>query len=145
MARENFWQRLVAWLVDQVIISIGYALASIILGIIFGLRDGDNLNSQNPIFVLSIGLTFLILLIGQFLYFGYFWSARGRSVGMGLTNVRVVKNNGSSLSFIMAGLRGTLGYYLSGLIFGLGYLWCFVNGQGETWHDKIFGTEVLKG
>jgi uncharacterized RDD family membrane protein YckC len=63
---------------------------------------------------------------------------------MGVMNIRVVQFDGHSLSFLMAGLRGSLGYFPSGLIFGLGYLCFFVDKQQETWHDKIFNTVVLK-
>ncbi len=66
-------------------------------------------------------------MFGHFLYFGYFWSQRKRSIGMGVMSIRVVQLDGHSLSFLMAGLRGSLGYFLSGLIFGLGYLWFFVD------------------
>lgn len=59
-------------------------------------------------------------------------------------DIRVVQPDGHSLSFVMAGLRGSLGYVLSGLIFGLGYLWFFVDKQQETWYDKIFNTVALK-
>lgn len=75
---------------------------------------------------------------------GYFWSRREQSIGMGIMNIKVVKTDGRPLSFVMSGLRGSLGYSLSGLIFGLGYLWFFVGKQQETWHDQIFNTVVLK-
>ena len=41
----------------------------------------------------------------------------------------------------MAGLRGTLGYYISSLVFYLGFLWMLFDEQQETWHDKIFGSQ----
>ncbi|MBD2000847.1 RDD family protein [Leptolyngbya sp. FACHB-541] len=78
-------------------------------------------------------------------YFGYFWSCRGRSIGMGMMNIKVVKTDYRSLSFLMAGLRGSIGYYLSSLIFWVGCLWFFVDTQQQTWHDKIFNTIVLEG
>jgi len=63
-----------------------------------------------------------------------------------LLKMKVVRQTGADdLSFIRAGLRGTLGYWLSGLVFGLGYLWALVDPQQETWHDKIFDTWVVKG
>ena len=65
---------------------------------------------------------------------------------MKLTNVRVVRRNSDAkISFLRGGLRGTLGYYISGLLFSLGYLWALFDGNKETWHDKIFDTWVEHG
>jgi uncharacterized RDD family membrane protein YckC len=144
MNKASFLQRFAAWWIDQAILSIIYLLASIAIGAVTGILT--NRGIQFPSLLLSPSVSGLILapVFGHFLYFGYFWSRRERSIGMGMMNIRVVKTDGRPLSFVMAGLRGSLGYSLSGLIFGLGYLWFFVGKKQETWHDKIFNTVVLK-
>ena len=81
----------------------------------------------------------------QFLYYGYFWSKDGQSPGKKLLGVMVVQKDGRSMSFVKAGLRGTLGYWISGLIFGLGFIWAIFDTDNETWHDMIFGTRVIRG
>lgn len=43
-----------------------------------------------------------------------------------------------------AALRGTAGYWISGLIFGLGYLWAACDENQETWHDKVFDTWIVQ-
>jgi uncharacterized RDD family membrane protein YckC len=151
MDKASFSQRFVAWLIDQAVLWITYLL----LGLAFGLASGIYTSIQTPrtdpevpllnvLLSLGISVYMLILTLGNFLYFGYFWSRREQSIGMGVMNIRVVKTDLRSLSFLMAGLRGSLGYYLSGLIFGLGYLWFFVDKRDRTWHDRIFNTVVLK-
>jgi uncharacterized RDD family membrane protein YckC len=37
-------------------------------------------------------------------------------------------------------LRGTVGYWISGLVFGLGFIWAAFDGRKEAWHDKLFDT-----
>ena len=146
MNKASFNQRLVAWLVDQAILLIIHLLVVLMIGLLSGVYNARKI--QAPILILSLGVTVstLVLSLEHFLYFGYFWSRRERSIGMGLMNIRVVvKSDQHSLSFLMAGLRGSLGYYLSGLVFGLGYLWFFFDKRRETWHDKVFNTAVLKG
>jgi uncharacterized RDD family membrane protein YckC len=149
--KASFSQRFVAWLIDQVVLWIVYLLVALAVGLVTGIYT----NSQTPVtdrempllnVILSLGMSvyMLILAFGHFLYFGYFWSRREQSIGMGMMNIRVVKTDRRSLSFLIAGLRGSLGYYLSGLVFGLGYLWFFVDKKEETWHDRIFNTVVLK-
>lgn len=150
MNKASFFQRAAAWLIDQFILWIINLLAVSAFGLASGLYsrffypDG---RTPAPNLLLSLGLSVFMLALAfeQFLYFGYFWSRRERSIGMGVMNIRVVTTEQRPLSFVMAGLRGSLGYYLSGLVFGLGYFWVFVDRQHETWHDKVFNTVVLKG
>jgi uncharacterized RDD family membrane protein YckC len=151
MDKASFLQRFVAWLIDQAVLWITYLLLSFAFGLASGIytsiqtpRADPEVPLLNVLLSLGISVYMLILTLGNFLYFGYFWSRREQSIGMGIMNIRVVKTDRQSLSFLIAGLRGSLGYYLSGLVFGLGYLWFFVDKQEQTWHDRIFNTVVLK-
>ncbi len=136
MDKASFVSRLVAWIVDVMVIGIISWILSIVLGALGG-SDG---------FVLGLlaAIVFFVALFLQFLYYGYLWSKDGQSLGMKLTNIRVVRrhHSGESISFLRAGLRGTFGYWLSALVFGLGYLWAVLDVDKETWHDKIFDTWV---
>jgi uncharacterized RDD family membrane protein YckC len=80
----------------------------------------------------------------QFVYFGYFWGKDGQSLGMKLVNIKVIHRDSDQISFLRGGLRGTFGYWVSSLIFGLGFLWAAFDAEKETWHDKIFDTWVVK-
>jgi uncharacterized RDD family membrane protein YckC len=142
--KASFLQRSAAWLIDQAILSIIYSLAAVAIGVVIGAYANSGIPVPDLIVAPSVIGFSLAPVFGHFLYFGYLWSRRERSIGMGVMNIRVVKPDGHPLSFLMAGLRGSLGYFLSGLIFGLGYLWFFVDKQKETWHDKIFNAVVLK-
>jgi uncharacterized RDD family membrane protein YckC len=142
--KASFLQRFAAWLIDQAVLSIIYSLAAVAIGAVIGAYNNSGIGVPGLILAPSVIGFSLAPVFGHFLYFGYLWSRRERSIGMGVMNIRVVKPDGHPLSFVMAGLRGSLGYFLSGLIFGLGYLWFFVDKQQETWHDKIFNTVVLK-
>jgi uncharacterized RDD family membrane protein YckC len=142
--KASFLQRSAAWLIDQAILSIIYSLAAVAIGAAIGTYANSGIPVPGLIVTPSVIGFSIAPVFGHFLYFGYLWSRRERSIGMGVVNIRVVKIDGHPLSFLMAGLRGSLGYFLSGLIFGLGYLWFFVDKQKETWHDKIFNSAVLK-
>lgn len=143
MSKASFFQRFAAWLIDRVILFIFYLLASFAVGVASGVYTERGIRVPSLLISLGVSVIMLVFVLGDFLYFGYFWSRRERSIGMGVMNIRVVKTDGQPLSFLIAGLRGSIGYYISGLCFGLGYLWFFVDKQ-ETWHDKIFNTVVLK-
>ena len=65
-------------------------------------------------------------------------------MGMRWLHIRVVRQNkDDQLSFWRAAFRGSLGYWLSGVVFYIGYLWALWDDENETWHDKVFDTWVV--
>ncbi|MGD9091510.1 MAG: RDD family protein [Anaerolineales bacterium] len=145
MNYAGFFTRFFALLIDEIAMGVLAFFVSLILGACAGLAAA----AQSDFVSVLVGAVALItlgaLFIFQFLYFGYFWSKSGQSVGMKLLNIRVVRQTGGEdLSFWRAGFRGTLGYAISGLVFGLGFIWAAFDGNQETWHDKIFDTWVVE-
>jgi uncharacterized RDD family membrane protein YckC len=145
MNYAGFFTRFFALLIDQ----IAMAVLAFLVGLIFGGCAGLALVSQSDFLGVLTGTAALIafgaLAIFEFLYFGYFWSKSGQSVGMKLLNIKVVRQTeGEPISFWRAAFRGTLGYWVSGLIFGLGFIWAAFDARKETWHDKIFDTWVVQ-
>ena len=145
MEKAGFFSRFIAWLLDGIIMGLLAWAVAIILGGIIGITAGSDSAFLGIIAGGTAILLIVALLLFQFLYFGYFWSKSGKSLGMRLLSMKVVRQSeGEDLSFLRAGLRGTFGYWVSGLVFGLGYLWALIDANKETWHDKIFGTWVVK-
>ena len=144
MNRAGFLPRFLAFLIDNIALSVIAWLLSLLLLPFVGIADQS---SGATLFGLIAGTVAMvigfILLLLQFLYFGWLWSTSGQSLGMRVVNIRVVRRDGSSLSMIRAGLRGTVGYWISGLIFGLGFIWAAFDSRKEAWHDKLFDTTVL--
>lgn len=144
MEKASFLGRLAAYILDGLILSIiGIFGGLVIWGLISLTGDSDSNIAVFLAIMLACVLVFIILLF-QFLYFGYFWSTSGQSLGMKLLNMKVVRQDGGELSFLRAGLRGSLGYWISSLVFNLGFLWAAFDQEKETWHDKIFETWVVK-
>ena len=144
MEKASFLGRLLAYILDGLIMSIiGIFGGFLIWGLIALMGNTDSDLAVILAIILSCMLVIVILVI-QFLYFGYFWSTSGQSLGMKLLNMKVVRQDGGELSFLTAGLRGSLGYWISSLVFNLGFLWAAFDQEKETWHDKIFKTWVVK-
>jgi len=131
-----------------VIDEIVMVILAFFVSLIFGGCAGLSLTAQSDFVSVLTGTAALItwasLFIFQFLYFEYFWSGSGRSVGMKLLNVNVVRRTqDEQLSFFRAAFRGTLGYAISALFFSPGFIWAAFGANKETWHDKIFDTWVV--
>jgi uncharacterized RDD family membrane protein YckC len=69
---------------------------------------------------------------------------RGSTVGKRLMGLWVLSEHGESIGRARAILRATLGYAVSGSCLGLGFLWALWDFEGRCWHDKLFGTRVVK-
>jgi len=144
MRKAGLFARLIAFIIDGFALSI---LSSIISFIIIVIADIDiSLSNAHLSFVSNTasGILAITIAVLEFLYFGFFWSIYGKTIGMSLFNIKVVRNDGSYPGFLRAGLRGTFGYWISGLILGIGYIWAAFDRDRQAWHDKIFDTFVVE-
>ena len=115
--------------------------------------------------IIQFGLSILLFIIGTFLlvifpplglvayvagalflllYFPYFWQKSGQTPGMKMLSIKVVRDrDGGPVTWGSALLR-LLGYWVSGLVFYLGYIWIFIDKRKRGWHDLIAGTIVVE-
>ncbi|MGJ3239821.1 MAG: RDD family protein [Anaerolineae bacterium] len=78
------------------------------------------------------------------LYNWFFWTRKdGQTPGKMLLGLRVVKADGSRLSDVDALIRA-IGYYVSGAVLLLGYIWALIDSENRTWHDILAGTRVIR-
>lgn len=75
-------------------------------------------------------------------YFGVSWSAAGRTVGMALFGLRVVRRDGSDLGPGKATIRA-LTLPLSFVPFGLGFVGIVVGRERRAFHDVCADTAVV--
>ncbi len=87
---------------------------------------------------------FIIVPLALFAAFYYRWhsDSTGASLGKRALGLRVVRLAGGPPGD-GAGMRRTLGAGLSGIAFGLGYLWAIGDPMNQTWHDKLADTYVV--
>ena len=86
----------------------------------------------------------VIFVAWEFFYFGYSWAASGRTLGMAVLGVRVVRADGQAIDPWRGVLRALV-FPLSFLLFGLGFLGILVQRERRALHDLIAGTAVVYG
>lgn len=79
-----------------------------------------------------------------FAYFAYSWAVSGRTFGMAVLGIRVVRADGTDLRPTRAIVR-TLAFPLSFLLCGLGFAGIVVQREHRALHDLIAGTAVVYG
>jgi uncharacterized RDD family membrane protein YckC len=80
--------------------------------------------------------------VWAFVYFAHSWAATGRTAGMALFGVRVVRDDGTDVSGRRAVVR-TLALPLSFLFLGLGFVGILLGDRRRALHDVIAGTAVI--
>jgi uncharacterized RDD family membrane protein YckC len=78
----------------------------------------------------------------EFFYFGYSWAVSGRTFGMVVLGVRVVRADGA-VAEPWRGVVRSLVFPLSFLLLGLGFLGILVQRERRALHDLIAGTAVV--
>lgn len=84
----------------------------------------------------------LSLLALSLIFFGYFWTHGGQTLGMRAWKLRLVRANGEPLRWRDALLRW-LAAWIALLPAGLGYWWSLIDPLWRCWHDRLSGTRVL--
>lgn len=85
-----------------------------------------------------------LLWLSPVAYFVGFWGSAGRTPGMWIAGVRVVREeDGGRLGFRRSLLR-IAGYLVDVTTVGAGFFWAAVDRRRQGWHDKIAGSLVLR-
>lgn len=90
----------------------------------------------------TIGI--LITAVAAFLDLGIVAGLTGRTVGKWATGLRIERVTGQEVGIGRALLRHFVGYPVSFLFFGIGFLFAAFTSRGRALHDLIAGTVVVR-
>jgi len=82
------------------------------------------------------------LFIVSFLFYGWFWTHGGQTLGLRAWNLKVLTFNQQTLSWKQAFLR-FISAILSWSVCGLGFIWILIDKNQRSWHDYLSGTTVF--
>lgn len=83
------------------------------------------------------------LLVVTVLFFGWFWTRWGQTLGMQAWKLRIETLDGARISWPQALLR-MLFAGVSLACLGAGYWTMLFDGQRRTWHDRWTGTRIVR-
>lgn len=129
--------RLTAYVVDLVVLSVLVAGGSAVTAFLVEVVTGHDLDVSGDRGLAGTGLG-----VAWFVYFAASWAIAGRTVGMGLLGLKVVRPDGTRASATAAVVR-TAAFPLSMALFGLGFLGIVFHSQRRALHDLIAGTAVV--
>lgn len=136
-------RRISAFLIDYVVMSIS---AFVALVIVVGVYEGtQTVPFEELTETEQTQLSYLGLAIWSLPFFLGTWvlNATGGSLGKRILGLRIVRADLSSPGWAV-GLGRTAAAWLSWPLFGLGFLWATWDDRGQTFHDKLAGTYVVR-
>ena len=139
----SFWRRLAAWVYDLLVavaiimlasgLALGFAALLTTTGAVTlpeGMDHAAWLNNS-PLYSL-----YILGILG--LFFGWFWSRSGQTLGMRAWRLKVQQRDGSLITKKQAFIR------VLTCAFGIGNLWVLVDFKNRrAWHDYAAGTEMV--
>ncbi len=84
----------------------------------------------------------LYLVACPFIFFGWFWTHGGQTLGMRSWRIKLLDTQGRDVSWGQSVIRVAAALF-SWLALGLGYLWMLVDTERLTWHDRLSGTRLV--
>jgi len=129
--------RFTAYAIDLAVTTAAFSLGLAAVSYIVHVVVGHDVSWNRSNIVVAI-----IFAGWQFLYFGYSWAVSGRTFGMALLGIRVVRADGTVLSPKKGVLRALV-FPLSFLLCGLGFLGILVQHEHRALHDLIAGSAVV--
>lgn len=81
----------------------------------------------------SLGYSVYLLFV-SFLFYAWFWTTGGQTLGLVAWKLKVTDNKRSNITWQQAGIRFVVAIFSWGIL-GLGILWMLFNKDRLMWHD----------
>jgi uncharacterized RDD family membrane protein YckC len=131
------WQRILAYLIDVSFILI---LPLYLLSGLAAINDPTEVLNRFWPYLFFVVLLYPIIYA---LFVSFMVSSFGGTLGKLLTGTRIVSSDGRKLKFWKAFFRNHIGYMVSGMLLGMGFIWILIDKERRGWHDQIANTYVV--
>jgi uncharacterized RDD family membrane protein YckC len=128
----GFLRRLAAVFYDLLLLIAVFFVATALL---LPLNSGEAFTRQQffyPLYLLSVG----------FIFYGWFWTHGGQTLGLKAWKLRVLTIDGKPINWTQAFVRYGTGL-VSLALAGLGFFWIIFDKNQRGWHDYLSKTAVF--
>lgn len=105
---------------------------------------GRWINDGTPVVPFGPGVWFIVIVL-WIINFLLLPLLRGQTLGKMLTGITILNMDGTNVRLGRILLRNTLGYIITALTLGLGFMFSAVSSTGRSLHDYLSGTVVVRG
>jgi len=122
-------RQLAAMFYDSLLI---FAILFVVVAISIAFNQGEAIENRPAIYL----IIFLVVLV----FYGWFWSKSGQTLGMKVWKIRIVCEPGGNPDWSISFLRIVFAVFSIACL-GLGYWWRLF--KPYTWHDRLSQTKIV--
>jgi len=144
MIGVTLWRRLAAIVYDSIVITAIWIIVGFLVLSAFGIEQAQVV--ENDTVVMDPWYRFTLfgsMLLSAYLFFAWFWTHSGQTLGMQAWKIRVQDESGHAISYWQSLQRFVLAPFCFFLL-GAGYFFLYFNPQRQTLHDKLSRSLVVK-
>jgi uncharacterized RDD family membrane protein YckC len=134
------WRRLAAIVYDFFLV---FAIWIVVGFLVMTALGVDKVQAEQGLAPLHQWLLFAGEIISAVLFFGWFWTHSGQTLGMQAWRIKVESNDGAPLAWKQVLQRVAVAPFALALG-GIGYWWCLFDAGKRTWPDIASNSRVVK-
>ena len=132
--RCSLGRRLAAIFYDTILLIALLAIANFLLIIIMGNELAATVSTNPLIYIYYLGVSLL--------FFGWFWTHGGQTLGMRVWRTKVISETEEPLSWSQATIRFGMAI-LSWVSLGAGFIWALFDNENRGWHDRASNSRLI--
>ena len=133
-AAPSLWRRLAAIFYDCWLVAAIWLLGA---GADTAIRAAAGIGAAGSYLPLQ-----LYLLVSPLIFFSWFWTHGGQTLGMRAWRLRLLASDGAPVTLRQSLIR-LAAAVPSLLVVGMGYAWILFSRDGLAWHDRWSGTRLV--
>ncbi len=135
-------RRLAALLYDGFLVVAIWFVIGYFVQLLFGPDSNQLVDGQVQTDPLMDTLLFILMIASAFSFYAWFWIKSGQTLGMIAWRLRLETPDGQLVTLRHALIRWLLAWPSFGLL-GIGFLWLYIDPNGDTMHDRFSRTRVV--
>ena len=138
MEYAGFWRRLVAYLIDYLVVIVGSLVVGFVIGVIAGATGAEEIDGP------WLAAIYAAAIAGYYLYYALMESSSSQAtVGKIALGIKVTDLEGKPITFWRA-LGRSVAKIISAITLFIGYIMAAFTKRKQALHDKIANTLVVK-
>ena len=142
LPRAGLLRRLAALLYDGFLVAAIWMLVGYLVLAVAGPDTSELVEGRVQTDPLVSNIIFILMIATSAGFYIWFWTRSGQTLGMIAWRLKVLQTNNTLPGMQQSLLRFALAWPAF-FIFGLGFLWLYIDPKGDTLHDRFSATKVV--
>lgn len=142
LPRCGLWRRMAALLYDMFLVAAIWMSLGFVIQLAFGPGTSELVEGEVRTDPLLSRIMLIMMVVTAAAFYTGFWHRTGQTLGMIAWRIRALGTDNRPIPIRRGLIRFCLAWPAFWL-FGLGYLWKYVDPQGDTIHERLSGSKTV--